>query len=75
MDEATKAIQSLLNDEFIVHTDFIGENFTPLLAEVKNLTGSEEGITSILRKADDEAKVYFTKHIKKASKEEKATTK
>jgi hypothetical protein len=34
------------------------------------LTASEEGINSILKKADDEAKVYFNKHIKKPAKED-----
>jgi CRISPR-associated protein Csc2 len=75
MEKATEAIQSLLNDEFIVHTDFIGDKFKPLLTEVKTLTASEEGINSILNQADKEAKIYFGKHIEKPGKKEKATTK
>ncbi|AFZ42915.1 CRISPR-associated protein Csc2 [Halothece sp. PCC 7418] len=67
-DEATNAIQALMEDEFIVHTDFIGEQFTPLLKEVKALTKTAEGIMSILQQADAEAKTYAEKHIGKKSK-------
>lgn len=67
-DEATNAIQALMEDEFIVHTDFIGEQFTSLLEEVKALTKTEDGITSILQQADTEAKAYAEKHIGKKSK-------
>jgi CRISPR-associated protein Csc2 len=63
MEKATEAIQALMAEEFIVHTDFIGENFQPLLTEVKTLTGTEAGILSILKQADKEAKDYAKKHI------------
>ncbi|MFM6222193.1 MAG: type I-D CRISPR-associated protein Cas7/Csc2 [Dolichospermum sp.] len=66
------AIQNLMADEFIVHTDFIGDDFLPLLNEVKKLTNNEAGIKSILQKADDEAKAYAKKHIKGKSEEAKA---
>lgn len=62
---ATKTIQELMEEEFIVHTDFIGDRFTPLLAEVKTLIGNEEGMKAILQQADAEAKAYADKHIKK----------
>ncbi|MTJ28303.1 type I-D CRISPR-associated protein Cas7/Csc2 [Aphanizomenon sp. UHCC 0183] len=62
---AKSAIESLMNDEFIVHTDLIGDAFIPLINEVKNLTNNEEGIKSILQKANTEAKEYASKHIKK----------
>ncbi|MDJ0581170.1 type I-D CRISPR-associated protein Cas7/Csc2 [Crocosphaera sp.] len=65
INKATQAIQELMSDEFIVHTDFIGEDFQPLLNEVKALTRTEEGIKSILNKANEEAKSYFKKHIEK----------
>lgn len=67
---AKTAIQSLMDEEFIVHTDFIGDNFQSLLAEVKTLTASETGIRSILDQANQEAKAYAEKHIgkKKAAK-------
>ncbi len=64
MEKATEAIQTLMSEEFIVHTDFIGNNFQALLAEVKALTGSEEGINSILNQANEEAKAYAEKYIK-----------
>lgn len=66
---ATQAIETLMSEEFIVHTDFIGENFTPLLQEIKALTASEEGIKQILQQADFEAKEYASKHIKGKAKE------
>lgn len=80
MEKATEAIQALMSDEFIVHTDYIGENFNPVLAEVKGLIGSEEGIKAILSQADSEAKKYAKDHIKgkkedKEDKKEKAKTK
>jgi CRISPR-associated protein Csc2 len=64
--QAAKAsIKSLMGEEFIVHTDFIGEDFQSLITEVKSLTASEDGIRSILGKADQEAKAYADKHIGK----------
>lgn len=68
---AKSAIEELMANEFIVHTDFIGDTFTPLLSEIKTLTGSETGIKSILQKADAEAKKYADTHIAK----KKTTTK
>lgn len=65
MPAATKTIQELMQEEFIVHTDFIGDRFTPLLTEVKTLIGSESGMKAILQQADAEAKAYAEKHIKK----------
>jgi len=66
------AIESLMSDEFIVHTDLIGDAFTPLLSEVKALTGSETGIKAILQKANAEAKDYANKHITKKKTAAKA---
>ena len=62
---AQAAIQSLMAEEFIVHTDLIGNDFQVLLEEVKSITGSEAGIQSILKQADDEAKAYAKEHIGK----------
>ena len=69
---ATSAITNLMAEEFIVHTDFVGEQFIPLLNEVKALTGSEEGIKSILQQANAEAKAYNLKHIKQKPEGDKA---
>ncbi len=63
-EKATEAIKTLMREEFIVHEDRIGEDFTPLLEEVKALTRTEEGIRSLLQQADQEAKGYAAKHIK-----------
>lgn len=68
LDKAKDAIATLLGEEFTVHHDFIGANFDALLNEVKALTTSEEGIKSILKKADDEAKAYAAVHIAKPKK-------
>ncbi|MEJ6480392.1 type I-D CRISPR-associated protein Cas7/Csc2 [Nostoc punctiforme UO1] len=62
---AKNAIEALMADEFIVHTDFIGDAFVSLINEVKTLIGSEKGIQAILQKADAEAKDYAKKHISK----------
>ncbi|MBD0386742.1 MAG: type I-D CRISPR-associated protein Cas7/Csc2, partial [Nostoc sp. C3-bin3] len=58
INAAKNAIEALMADEFIVHTDFIGDAFVSLINEVKTLTGSEKGIQAILQKADAEAKDY-----------------
>jgi CRISPR-associated protein Csc2 len=65
---ATTTIQTLMAEEFIVHTDFIGTEFAPLLTEVKALTGTEAGIRSILKQADTEAKAYAAKHMSSKKK-------
>jgi CRISPR-associated protein Csc2 len=70
MEKALESIQGLMQDEYVVHTDFIGTTFQPVLTEVKNLTATEEGMHSVLEQADKEAKAYAKKHIaeeKKAS--------
>ncbi|MEH1984926.1 type I-D CRISPR-associated protein Cas7/Csc2 [Nostoc sp.] len=69
---AKNAIEALMADEFIVHTDFIGDAFVSLINEVKTLTGSEKGIQEILQKADAEAKNYAKKHISKKKTAAKA---
>lgn len=65
MNAGKMTIENIMADEFIVHTDFIGDGFTSLLDEVKALTVSEDGIKAILQQADQEAKTYYEKYIKK----------
>lgn len=65
---AQAAIQNLMSEEFIVHTDFIGDDFQALLTEVKSLTANEDGIRSILDQANKEAKAYYGVHIDKKAK-------
>lgn len=64
MEYAEVAIKTLLQDEPIVHIDFIGNEFQTLLQEVKALTSQEETLKAILQKADTEAKEYASHHIK-----------
>jgi len=72
---ATSAIETLMSEEFVVHTDFVGAHFASLLNEVKTLTGNEDGIKQILHQADTEAKAYAKKHIKLKPEDDKAKTK
>lgn len=65
---AKTTIEALMSEEFIVHNDFIGDTFKPLLDEVKALTGNADKVKDILQQADIEAKGYFTKHIEKPKK-------
>jgi CRISPR-associated protein Csc2 len=62
---ATTTIQALMKDEFIVHTDFLGTDFRPILSEVKTLLGDEVFLKSVLQQADNEAKTYFKAYIEK----------
>jgi CRISPR-associated protein Csc2 len=68
MQAAKTTIEALMSEEFIVHTDLIGDSFTSLLTEVKALTGSEAGIKQVLQRADQDAKAYFAKHVEKPKK-------
>lgn len=68
MKAAKTTIEALMSEEFIVHTDFIGDTFAPLLNEVKALTGSETGIKQVLQQADQDAKTYFANHVEKPKK-------
>jgi|GEM_PF-6709449 len=63
-----------MSQEFIVHTDYIGDEFQPLLNEVKTLVGTEAGIKSVLQQADAEAKDYAQKHISSKKKAKAKST-
>jgi CRISPR-associated protein Csc2 len=65
IEAAKTAITNLMTEESLVHTDLIDESFEPLLTEVKALISSENGIISILQNADQQAKAYYDKYIKK----------
>ncbi len=71
-DDVTAAAKStlanLMTEEFIVHTDLIGDSFMPLLDEIKALTGNEESIKAVLAQADKESKAYFTQYVEKPKK-------
>lgn len=72
---AQDAIAHLMRDEFIVHTDFIGNTFKELLEEIKGIMSNEEQLKAVLKKADDEAKDYAKKHIKGKQEDKKKSTK
>lgn len=61
---AKTAIESQMADEFIVHKDYLKDNFSALLKEVKAITANEDELKKLLKKADDEAKEYAKTHIK-----------
>jgi len=65
---AKTTIETLMAEEFIVHTDLIGDSFKPLLTEIKTLTGNEETIKAVLAQADKEAKAYFAQYVEKPKK-------
>jgi CRISPR-associated protein Csc2 len=65
---ATATIENLMGDEFIVHTDLLGDKFQPVLSEVKALLGNEISLKAVLNQADQEAKAYFKAHIEKPKK-------
>ncbi len=65
---AKSTIEALMSEEFIVHTDFIGDAFVSILNEVKTLTGSETGIKEVLQQADKNAKDYFARYVEKPKK-------
>lgn len=69
VNAAKTAITNLMSKEVVVHTDFIKDHFTSLLNEVKTLTASEEHIAAILKQANDEAKAYAKKYIKRKSED------
>ncbi len=75
---AKTAIESQMADEFIVHQDYLNEQFAAVLQEVKAITANEDELKKLLKKADDEAKEYAKVHIKikdKSKDKDKAATK
>jgi CRISPR-associated protein Csc2 len=64
MEHSKTAIKSLLDDEPIVKSLFMDDEFAALLKSVKALASNETTLKDILKKADDEAKAYAKKHIK-----------
>jgi CRISPR-associated protein Csc2 len=61
---ATATIQNLMEEELVVHTNFIGESFQPLFQEVKAILKDETQIKQLLEQTDREAKEYASRHIK-----------
>ncbi len=70
-DAANKAITELMTQEFISHTDYIGDRFLPLLNEVKSITSDEKKLKELLTQANTESSAYAQKHIFKNSEKSK----
>ncbi|TBR58764.1 type I-D CRISPR-associated protein Cas7/Csc2 [Westiellopsis prolifica IICB1] len=70
-DTANKAITELITQEFISHTDYIGDRFLPLLNEVKSITSDENKLKELLTQANTESSAYAQKHIFKSSEKSK----
>jgi CRISPR-associated protein Csc2 len=70
-EAATKAVTELMTQEFISHTDYIGDRFVPLLDEVKSITSSETKLKELLTQANVESSAYAQKHISKNSEKGK----
>ncbi len=70
-DAANKAITELMSQEFISHTDYIGDSFLPLLNEVKSITSDENKLKELLTQANTESSAYAQKHIFKSSEKSK----
>lgn len=62
---ATQAITELMTQEFIDHKDFIGNQFTPLLEEVKAITSDQAKLKELLNHANLESKAYAEKYVLK----------
>lgn len=70
-DAAIKAIAELMTQEFISHTDYIGDRFLPLLNEVKAITSDENKLKELLTQANAESSAYAQKYILKSSEKSK----
>jgi CRISPR-associated protein Csc2 len=68
---AKTAIAELMNEEFIPHTNFIGEALDPILAEVKIITGNENQLKAMLAQANTESVAYAQKYILKSKEKAK----
>jgi len=66
-EAAKQAINELMSEEFMNHTDFIGESFDAILEEVQGITSNETRLVELLTKANVESTSYAQKHILKAT--------
>lgn len=72
---AKDAIAQLMAEEFIPHTDFIGDALKSLLAEVKGITSDETQLKAMLNQANTESTAYAQKHIFKSTEKAKKGSK
>jgi CRISPR-associated protein Csc2 len=67
---ANKAIGELMGEEYIAHTDFIGNSFQPLLTEVKAITSDETKLKAMLVQANDDSSKYAQAWVLKTGKKD-----
>lgn len=70
LNAATRAINELMSQECIVHTDFIGDSFQPLLNEVKAITSDDKKLQEMLTQANLESTTYAQTHVLKTGKKD-----
>lgn len=66
-ESAKTAINDLMSNEFIKHTDLIGDAFEPILKEVQAITSNESRLIELLTQANLESTNYAQKYIFKSS--------
>jgi len=72
---AIDAINNLLTQEYVCHTDLIGDSFKPLLSEVQSLISNEARLIELLTQANAESSKYAQTWILKPSKDAKTEDK
>jgi CRISPR-associated protein Csc2 len=70
LEAATQAITTLMSQECISHTDFVGASFTQLLNEVKSITSDENRLQALLNQANTESTAYAQTWVLKPGKKE-----
>ncbi|KJH69557.1 type I-D CRISPR-associated protein Cas7/Csc2 [Aliterella atlantica] len=75
LSAATEAINVLMSQECICHTDFIGNSFITLLNEVKSITSDETKLKQMLTQANTESVAYADKYVLKSAAKEKRSNK
>jgi CRISPR-associated protein Csc2 len=72
---ATDAIAELMSQEYIPHTDFVGEALSPVLEEVKSIVSDETRLQEMLIQANSDSSTYASKYVLKGTKEKKGSKK
>jgi CRISPR-associated protein Csc2 len=68
---ANEAMIQLMTEECVPHYDLLGADLTPLLTEVKSITGDEARLKALLTQANIESTAYAQKHIFKSAEKGK----
>lgn len=75
LSAAAQAINELMSQEFINHTDLVGAALALLLDEVKSITSDEARLKEMLIKANTESSDYAKKYVSKPEKKGKKDNK